>query len=177
MDPGEPSVRAHTTEVILDVVRRYDIDGVHIDDYFYPYPERDRRGREIPFPDDDVVDALPARRRDAGPRRLAPSQRRPARGAAVPRDQEDEAVGEVRRQPVRHLAAGIPGGRARARRVRRALRRLTPVARARVGSTTSRRSSTGRSTRRSRAIRSSSSGGRSRTSEDVTSGQAMARTR
>lgn len=51
MDPGEPSVRAHTTRVILDVVRRYDIDGVHIDDYFYPYPERDRRGRVIPFPD------------------------------------------------------------------------------------------------------------------------------
>lgn len=51
MDPGEPSVQAHTTRVILDVVRRYDIDGVHIDDYFYPYPERDRRGREIPFPD------------------------------------------------------------------------------------------------------------------------------
>ena len=52
MDPGEPSVRAHTTKVILDVVRRYDIDGVHIDDYFYPYQERDRRGRVIPFPDD-----------------------------------------------------------------------------------------------------------------------------
>jgi len=52
MDPGEPTVRAHTTKVILDVVRRYDIDGVHIDDYFYPYPERDRRGRAIPFPDD-----------------------------------------------------------------------------------------------------------------------------
>src|SRR5688572_3363792 len=52
MDPGEPTVRAHTTKVIIDVVRRYDIDGVHIDDYFYPYPEADRRGREIPFPDD-----------------------------------------------------------------------------------------------------------------------------
>jgi len=52
MDPGEPTVRAHTTKVILDVVRRYDIDGVHIDDYFYPYPELDRRRREIPFPDD-----------------------------------------------------------------------------------------------------------------------------
>ena len=52
MDPGEPSVRAYTAKVILDVVRRYDVDGVHIDDYFYPYPERDRRGREIPFPDD-----------------------------------------------------------------------------------------------------------------------------
>jgi uncharacterized lipoprotein YddW (UPF0748 family) len=51
MDPGEPAVRALTTKVILDVVRRYDIDGVHLDDYFYPYPERDRRGRVIDFPD------------------------------------------------------------------------------------------------------------------------------
>ena len=34
MDPGEPAVRAHTVRVILDVVKRYDIDGVHIDDYF-----------------------------------------------------------------------------------------------------------------------------------------------
>ncbi len=38
MDPGEPAAAQHTQEVILDVVRRYDIDGVHIDDYFYPYP-------------------------------------------------------------------------------------------------------------------------------------------
>ncbi len=52
MDPGEPLVREHTLRVVLDVVRRYDIDGVHIDDYFYPYPENNRRGREIPFPDD-----------------------------------------------------------------------------------------------------------------------------
>jgi hypothetical protein len=36
--------------VVLDMVRRYDIDGVHMDDYFYPYPET-HRGREIPFPD------------------------------------------------------------------------------------------------------------------------------
>ncbi|MGQ0766434.1 MAG: glycoside hydrolase family 10 protein [Gemmatimonadota bacterium] len=51
MDPGEASVRALTQRVILDVVNRYDIDGVHIDDYFYPYPERDRRGRVMSFPD------------------------------------------------------------------------------------------------------------------------------
>ncbi|HEU4845172.1 MAG TPA: family 10 glycosylhydrolase [Burkholderiaceae bacterium] len=38
MDPGEPAASRHTLEVVLDVVRRYDIDGVHIDDYFYPYP-------------------------------------------------------------------------------------------------------------------------------------------
>lgn len=38
MDPGEPVAAQRTLDVILDVVRRYDIDGVHIDDYFYPYP-------------------------------------------------------------------------------------------------------------------------------------------
>ena len=38
MDPGEAAAAKQTLDVILDVVRRYDIDGVHIDDYFYPYP-------------------------------------------------------------------------------------------------------------------------------------------
>ena len=38
LDPGLPMVRDYVTNVILDVVRRYDIDGVHFDDYFYPYP-------------------------------------------------------------------------------------------------------------------------------------------
>ncbi|RFP66054.1 glycoside hydrolase [Hymenobacter lapidiphilus] len=38
-NPGLPEVRAYINRVILDVVRRYDIDGVHFDDYFYPYPE------------------------------------------------------------------------------------------------------------------------------------------
>ena len=51
LDPGDPSVRALTTRVVLDLVRRYDIDAVHMDDYFYPYKER-RRGREIDFPDE-----------------------------------------------------------------------------------------------------------------------------
>lgn len=37
-NPGLPAVRQHITAVILDVVRRYDIDAVHFDDYFYPYP-------------------------------------------------------------------------------------------------------------------------------------------
>lgn len=41
-NPGLPEVRAHITRVILDVVRRYDIDAVHFDDYFYPYPEAGR---------------------------------------------------------------------------------------------------------------------------------------
>lgn len=37
LDPGLPEVREYVTSVIMDVVRRYDIDGVHFDDYFYPY--------------------------------------------------------------------------------------------------------------------------------------------
>jgi uncharacterized lipoprotein YddW (UPF0748 family) len=38
LDPGHPEVRDLTLSVILDVVARYEIDGVHMDDYFYPYP-------------------------------------------------------------------------------------------------------------------------------------------
>ena len=53
MDPGSATVRDHTMRVISDVVKRYDIDGVHIDDYFYPYLERNPRTRRyIQFPDD-----------------------------------------------------------------------------------------------------------------------------
>ncbi len=52
LDPGEPEVQAHSRKVILDVVKRYDIDGVHMDDYFYPYPERDEAGKVVPFPDE-----------------------------------------------------------------------------------------------------------------------------
>lgn len=50
MDPGDPAVRRRTVRVVLDIVRRYDVDGLHMDDYFYPYKET-RRGREIDFPD------------------------------------------------------------------------------------------------------------------------------
>ncbi len=41
-DPAHHETRARALDVILDVVRRYDIDGVHLDDYFYPYPEGGR---------------------------------------------------------------------------------------------------------------------------------------
>jgi uncharacterized lipoprotein YddW (UPF0748 family) len=52
MDPGEPRAAQRMVDVVLDVVQRYDIDGVHIDDYFYPYPIKDAQGREVPFPDE-----------------------------------------------------------------------------------------------------------------------------
>lgn len=37
MDPSADEIKQHTLNVILDVVRRYDVDGIHFDDYFYPY--------------------------------------------------------------------------------------------------------------------------------------------
>ena len=37
LNPGVPEAREYVTDVITDVVKRYDIDAVHLDDYFYPY--------------------------------------------------------------------------------------------------------------------------------------------
>ena len=39
LDPGKREVQDYSIKVIMDVVKRYDIDGVHLDDYFYPYPD------------------------------------------------------------------------------------------------------------------------------------------
>ena len=52
LDPGEAAVQEHALRVILDVTRRYEVDGVHLDDYFYPYPEKTAAKQVIPFPDD-----------------------------------------------------------------------------------------------------------------------------
>lgn len=48
LDPGVPEAKQHTIDVIMDVVERYDIDGVHFDDYFYPYPSY---ANDADFPD------------------------------------------------------------------------------------------------------------------------------
>jgi uncharacterized lipoprotein YddW (UPF0748 family) len=37
LNPGIPDVIDYTVKIVMDVVRRYDVDGVHFDDYFYPY--------------------------------------------------------------------------------------------------------------------------------------------
>ena len=50
LDPGDPAARDYVVRVIMDVVRRYDVDGVQFDDYFYPYPVPDK-GPHEPFPD------------------------------------------------------------------------------------------------------------------------------
>jgi uncharacterized lipoprotein YddW (UPF0748 family) len=62
MDPGDAAAVDQTLRVVVDVVHRYDVDGVHIDDYFYPYPVRAREpsgeeGAEEDFPDDPTWQA------------------------------------------------------------------------------------------------------------------------
>ena len=52
LDPTEKGARDHSVRVISDVLRRYDIDGVHFDDYFYPYAEKAAAGNKVEFPDD-----------------------------------------------------------------------------------------------------------------------------
>jgi uncharacterized lipoprotein YddW (UPF0748 family) len=51
LDPGEPDVHDHVMRVIADIVQRYDVDGIHADDYFYPYQVTDAQNRVIAFPD------------------------------------------------------------------------------------------------------------------------------
>jgi uncharacterized lipoprotein YddW (UPF0748 family) len=56
LDPGDLEAREHSLRVVLDVVQRYDVDGVHIDDYFYPYPVPDPdapkgKNAALDFPD------------------------------------------------------------------------------------------------------------------------------
>ncbi|TAF98793.1 MAG: hypothetical protein EAZ44_10975 [Cytophagia bacterium] len=46
-NPGLPEVRKYLINIIMDVVKRYDIDGVHFDDYFYPYKINNKE-----FPDE-----------------------------------------------------------------------------------------------------------------------------
>jgi uncharacterized lipoprotein YddW (UPF0748 family) len=57
LNPTHPDVQAHVLKVVLDITTRYDIDGLHLDDYFYPYKEQDSAKKPIPFPDDDTWEA------------------------------------------------------------------------------------------------------------------------
>jgi uncharacterized lipoprotein YddW (UPF0748 family) len=53
MDPGEPAAAQHTLAVVKDIVRRYDVDGIHTDDYYYPYLLKDEAtSKPIDFPDE-----------------------------------------------------------------------------------------------------------------------------
>jgi uncharacterized lipoprotein YddW (UPF0748 family) len=47
-DPGLPQTREFVNKVVVDIVSRYDVDAIHFDDYFYPYPLKEE------FPDDQT---------------------------------------------------------------------------------------------------------------------------
>ncbi|MDP3914412.1 MAG: family 10 glycosylhydrolase [Bacteroidota bacterium] len=46
-DPGLPQTREFVVQVVNDIVARYDVDAIHFDDYFYPYPLKED------FPDEN----------------------------------------------------------------------------------------------------------------------------
>lgn len=48
-DPGQPENRTYICKIVHDILNRYDVDGIHMDDYFYPYPQAG-----IPIPDDST---------------------------------------------------------------------------------------------------------------------------
>ncbi len=54
LDPGNPGTQDHSLAVAVDIVQRYDIDGVHMDDYFYPYPSYNKNED---FPDEESWEA------------------------------------------------------------------------------------------------------------------------
>jgi uncharacterized lipoprotein YddW (UPF0748 family) len=53
-NPGLPETRNHVAAVVADLLRRYDVDALHFDDYFYPYRIA---GQE--FPDQDAFEKYP----------------------------------------------------------------------------------------------------------------------
>ncbi|MDK2970564.1 MAG: hypothetical protein PWP23_319 [Candidatus Sumerlaeota bacterium] len=55
LEPSSPIVQKHVLDQVVEIVTKYDIDGIHFDDYFYPYPETGK-----PFPDDTAYQAYKA---------------------------------------------------------------------------------------------------------------------
>ncbi len=49
MEPTAKETQDHSYDVVMDIVKRYDVDGIHFDDYFYPYPSYNN---DKDFPDD-----------------------------------------------------------------------------------------------------------------------------
>lgn len=54
LNPGLPEVREYVKTVVEDIIKRYDVDGIHFDDYFYPYKEYGN------FNDDETFKKYPA---------------------------------------------------------------------------------------------------------------------
>lgn len=56
LNPGLPEVRQHLCNVVADLLDKYDVDGIHFDDYFYPYPN----GSSLPDMEDYKAYGVPA---------------------------------------------------------------------------------------------------------------------
>ena len=59
MNPGLPEVINYNIDVVMDVVNRYDVDGIHFDDYFYPYPPNQMASFENDTLDDRTFEMYP----------------------------------------------------------------------------------------------------------------------
>lgn len=59
MNPGIPEVIDYNVQVVMDVVNRYDIDGIHFDDYFYPYPPNNMASNDNEALDDSTFARYP----------------------------------------------------------------------------------------------------------------------
>ncbi len=56
-NPAMQSNRDHICKVVTDIITRYDVDGLHIDDYFYPYPTKGKEfGDSAQFPKNSALD-------------------------------------------------------------------------------------------------------------------------
>ena len=58
LDPGHPDARKYVLQVLMEIIRNYDIDGLVMDDYFYPYggtTDEDRRSQKKYKPADMAV--------------------------------------------------------------------------------------------------------------------------
>ena len=54
MDVSQEEAKQRVIQVVIDVLRRYDVDGIHLDDYFYPYPRVNKEGKVLDsFPDEE----------------------------------------------------------------------------------------------------------------------------
>ncbi|MGN8225839.1 family 10 glycosylhydrolase [Gracilimonas sp. BCB1] len=59
MNPGLPEVMEYNVKVVMDVVNRYDVDGIHFDDYFYPYPPNHMASNDNDTLDDATFEQYP----------------------------------------------------------------------------------------------------------------------
>lgn len=67
LNPGEPDVQNFVHQTIMEVVRTYDIDAVHLDDYAYPYPAQttNEEGIQVPLYFGDNLEDLASFQRDS----------------------------------------------------------------------------------------------------------------